>query len=568
MTSETKNCQNCKKEFLIEEADFDFYKKIHVPAPTWCPECRLVRRMLFNDIWTLYKKKCAKCGIAMLSMYSEDKPFTAYCMPCWWGDTWDGTEYAMDYDPSKTFFSQMQELERKTPWQTLTNMYTMHVNSNYVSACGPIKNCYLTYWADYCENVIYSSYLNGLKTSSDCYRMKDSELCYESVGCNKCYRTFFSEECDSCTDTWFSRSCAGLVNCFGCINLRNKSYCIFNEQYSKEAYLKKIEEFTLASRVSLKKHKQEVLAFWDTHPRRCYIGNSLNVNVSGDYIYESKNVHDSYMVAGAEDSRFLSFISVPKAKDCYDYYGWGDGAELIYECSVVGFGANNVKFSDQCWSNAQNVEYSIYAINGCRDCFGCVNLKKKQYCILNKQYSKEDYEKLKSEIIADMDKNPYIDAKGRVWKYGEYLPSDLAPFAYNESTAGKFFPKTKEEALAEGFRWHEEKPNEYTITKEGTDAPDTIGEVSDEVLKETFGCTVCKKAYRIVKDEISLMQKINLPLPDTCFQCREKARFARTNLPRLYDRSCMKCEKPIKTSYSPDRPEIVYCEECYQQEII
>ena len=564
---ETKNCQNCKKDFTIDPEDFDFYKKIKVPPPTWCSECRAIRRMLFNNVWSIYKRNCAKCGNSTLSIYSEDKPFIVYCMPCWWGDTWDGSEYGTDYDPSKPFLQQLKELELKTPWQTLTNMYLQHVNSDYVNANGPVKNCYLTFWADYCEDVLYSSYLNGLKVSSDCYRMKDCELCYEGVGLHKCYRTFFSEELDSCTDTWFSRSCSGLVNCFGCINLRNKSYCIFNEQYSKEAYFEKIKEFNLDSRDALDEMRKKVIEFWNKYPRRYYIGHSMNVNVTGDYIYGSKNVKDSYMVTGAEDCKYVQFLSVAKTTDSYDYYGWGDGADRIYESSVVGFGASNVKFSDECWPNAMNIEYSIYAVNACKDCFGCVNLKKKQYCILNKQYTKEEYEKLKAQIISDMDINPYIDQQGRVWKYGEFLPVDLAPFAYNESNAGKFYPKTKEEALSQGFKWHDEQVTKHTITKKAQEIPDTLAEISSDIVKEVIECSTCGKAYRFVPNELSLMQKLGLPLPRQCHNCRQNFRFSRTNLPKLYDRNCMKCGKDIKTSYAPDRPEIVYCESCYQQEV-
>ncbi len=47
MKEETKTCQNCKKEFQIEPEDFAFYEKINVPPPTFCPECRMIRRMMF-----------------------------------------------------------------------------------------------------------------------------------------------------------------------------------------------------------------------------------------------------------------------------------------------------------------------------------------------------------------------------------------------------------------------------------------------------------------------------------------------------------------------------------------
>ncbi len=57
MKSETKTCQNCKKDFIIEPEDFNFYEKIKVPPPTWCPECRMVRRMVFRDYRVLHKRK-------------------------------------------------------------------------------------------------------------------------------------------------------------------------------------------------------------------------------------------------------------------------------------------------------------------------------------------------------------------------------------------------------------------------------------------------------------------------------------------------------------------------------
>jgi len=62
-------CQNCKKDFIIEPEDFNFYKKIKVPPPTFCPECRLVRRMISTNERVLYKRKCDLTGERILSMY-------------------------------------------------------------------------------------------------------------------------------------------------------------------------------------------------------------------------------------------------------------------------------------------------------------------------------------------------------------------------------------------------------------------------------------------------------------------------------------------------------------------
>ena len=49
MKSETKQCQNCKKDFIIEPDDFGFYEKIKIPPPTFCPECRMQRRLAWRN---------------------------------------------------------------------------------------------------------------------------------------------------------------------------------------------------------------------------------------------------------------------------------------------------------------------------------------------------------------------------------------------------------------------------------------------------------------------------------------------------------------------------------------
>jgi len=272
------------------------------------------------------------------------------------------------------------------------------------------------------------------------------------------------------------------------------------------------------------------------------------------------------MATDVEDSRFVEFVSMASTRDTYDYSGWGDGAERIYESATVGAGANDIKFSFQCWPGCLDVEYSLY-VASCKHIFGCANLKHKQYCILNKEYSKEEYEKLSARIREDMKINPYIDSIGRKWLYGEFLPLEFSTFAYNETLAQQFFPKTKEEVLLLGMSWFKGEGNKYTVTKKGNELPDIIAETDDSVLEEVIGCVECGKAFKITSGELNLMRKLNFPLPCACHTCREKARFSRTNLPRFYNRKCAKCGKGIKTSYAPDRPEIVYCEQCYQQEV-
>src|SRR3989344_3335423 len=247
MEAQTKNCQNCQKNFTIEPEDFNFYEKIKVPPPTWCPECRLIRRWSFINTWSLFWRNCDKCKNRTMSMNPPEDQIKVYCPNCWWVDDWDGTEYAMDYNPTRPFLEQVKELREKTPYVALESLYTSLKNSDYSNALAWSKNCYQIFWADYCENVYYSSILNGLKFSSDCLRGWESELCYGSIGVNSSYRVFFSDGVSDSVDIWFSRNCYNCTNCVGCVNLRGAKNCIFNVQYSKEEYAEKIKELGLNS---------------------------------------------------------------------------------------------------------------------------------------------------------------------------------------------------------------------------------------------------------------------------------------------------------------------------------
>jgi len=565
--NETRICQNCKKDFTIESDDFSFYEKIKVPPPTWCGECRFVRRLAFQNLWNIYWRNCNKCGDKTLSMISPDHRYVVYCPSCWWKDDWDGTENAMEYDPSRSFLEQFKELREKTPYNALSSLYTSLKNSDYSNGLAWCKDCYLIFWADYCDGVYYSSMLNGLKYSADCLRGKNSELCYESIDINKDYQTFFSEECDSCVNVWFSRNLYNCTNCIGCANMRGVSNCIFNIKYSKEDYEQKVKELRLDSWQKLQDVEKQSYEVWLENPYRSYTGNSLNLNVTGDYVYGSRNCKNVYMCDDIENCRWTQFVTVPTAKDCMDYSGWGNSASRIYESVAVGEKADSVYFSSECWPDCLNVEYGSWNIAG-KNNFGCANLKRKSYFILNKEYSKEEYERLKAKIIEDMKVNPYIDKLGREFYYGEFFPPELSSFPYNKSNAMRFFPKTKNEALSMGYEWDDTIDKIYEATMKAEALPDTLQETKEDILREIIECMNCGKGYRIVKGELDLLCKMNLPPPHECPKCRENKRFARLKPPKIYKRTCMKCEKEINTSFAPDRPEIVYCVGCYQGEFL
>ena len=165
MQKETKNCQNCKKDFVIESGDFDFYEKIKVPPPTFCPECRNQRRLSWRNERSLYKKKDSLTGEELISVFSSDKQFVVYGHKNWWSDKWDPMNYGGDYNFTKSFFSQFRDLLERVPALAITNINPS--NSEYCSYADGNKDSYLLFASGFNERVDYSTRIGFCKDSLD-----------------------------------------------------------------------------------------------------------------------------------------------------------------------------------------------------------------------------------------------------------------------------------------------------------------------------------------------------------------------------------------------------------------
>ncbi len=596
MNSETRNCQNCRQSFTIEPDDFAFYEKIKVPPPTWCPDCRLQRRLMFRNEHFLYKCKSDFSGKEIFSMHPVEGNRKVYENDIWYSDHWNPLSYGKEYDFSRPFFVQLKELFESVPIFALSVI--RGVNSPYSNNFDGYKNCYLVFNGNFCEDCMYGVTVGYSKNSLDLTAASKCENAYEGFWLDSCTNVFFSVQCSDSFNLWFCKSCTGCNDCIGCVNLRNKKYHIFNQAYTKEAYESKLKEFNFSSYAAVKKFRAQAREFWIPHPIK-YMQGLKNMNATGEYISNSKNTLNSYLVREAENVRYCQYMEIGPVRDCYDYTTWGSGAELLYETLNTGLGAYNVRFSDECWPEVRDTEYALYCQSS-SNLFGCVGIRKKEYCILNREYSKEEYEKLRKKIIEHMHAMPYIDARGNAYRYGEFFPPMFSPFPYNHTPAHEHFPLTSEQAAREGCFWKSSEDKGYAITKKATELPDDIAEVPDSITQEIVLCEDwekneasaqahnCTKAFRILPQELSFYRRFNLPLPRKCHNSRHNERLRHRNSVRLHQRTCDckgsgvekgyqnasshfhgagACSNIFQTAVNLDRPEIVYCEACYQAEV-
>ena len=131
MKSETRKCLNCTLDFLVESEDFNFYEKMKVPPPTWCPDCRAMRRLMWRNERSLHHNKCAFSGNEIVSMFAPENKLVVYERDIWWSDKWNPLDYGREYDFSKPFFKQYKELLHRVPLANLGNRNV--VNSKYVN---------------------------------------------------------------------------------------------------------------------------------------------------------------------------------------------------------------------------------------------------------------------------------------------------------------------------------------------------------------------------------------------------------------------------------------------------
>ena len=211
---------------------------------------------------------------------------------------------------------------------------------------------------------------------------------------------------------------------------------------------------------------------------------------------------------------------------------------------------------------ARNLNDSYYCTwcDFCSDCFACEWLKHKKYCIFNKQYTKEEYEQLVPKIIEHMQKT---------WEWWQFFPINNSPYPYNKSLAQEYYQLNKENIVKIRWSWSDDEVDFPKVSKiiNAQMLPDTIDKIPDDVLNWAIKCEVSWVPFMIIPQELEFYRKYNIPLPHLHPDERHKVRMKERNDKALHGRHCNKCNKDIQTSYSPDSPEVVYCEECYLKEI-
>ncbi|MBT5015938.1 hypothetical protein HN748_02585 [Candidatus Peregrinibacteria bacterium] len=518
-------CTLCKKSFEVSKEEAAFCGKMKVPTPAQCPTCCQRQLFALRNEQSLYQRPCDCCKKPMIAMFPEESPYTVYCSDCWWNDQFEARDYGQEFDFSRPFFDQLNELMRRAPIANLA--IGDSENSDFTNYAMWNKNCYLISSSDYNQDCYYSTYIFRCADCADCLFTDDSELCYESIDSKNCYGSAFLQDCSTCTESFFCFNCRGAQNLLGCVNVKNQNYQIFNKKVTKEEF-EKVKNDVLTSPESVLEFRKKFYEFKRKFLHRG-VQTEHSVDCVGDRLTRCKGCVNSFDLVESQDCLNCSLGF--KARDCMNSVGLPD-AELCYGCIGVP-GDYNLRFCVLVWPKSSFLDYSLFC-RASSNCFGCVGLHKNEYCILNKQYTREEYEKIVPRIIEHMKETQ---------EWGQFLPPQVVPFAYNETLAQDYFPLNREQAEELGYRWQEES----AIT----------------AVEGALSCRHCESSYQITEQEKRLYGKLGLPKPDSCPKCRHKIRIRLRNPRNLWERKCSKCSEDLQTSFSPQKTEPICCERCY-----
>lgn len=301
----------------------------------------------------LYHRICDLSKKNIISNYSQDKPYIVYHQSEWFSDRWDPMDYGRDFDFSRPFFEQYKELFESVPRIGLDQGVNME-NSDFNNYADDLKDCYMNSDTIGSRSCYYNSSVFGSEDCVDCCYMNDSRECYECLSCKNCHGLQFSRNSENCNNSAFLKDCNGCDNCFCSVNLTNKQYHIFNTPYSKTNYEKKKQELLKQkSRGSLEIDFQD---FIRKNPLK-YANIVGSENVSGDYLFNSRNCKSSYVLNNADNVAYSYIAS--NAHDCHDCEA-EVGVSWSYNTLVTGGNSSNCLFSIAGWENCKYLIYSDY----------------------------------------------------------------------------------------------------------------------------------------------------------------------------------------------------------------
>jgi len=563
--AERRSCSWSWLDFPIFERDIELLKHMQVavwsqtfalPLPTESFHWRQFNRMLFRNERILYKRLCTETGESIISIYAPEYQWAVCTQKYRWSDDWNPLEYGQKIDFTQTFNEQFKTLYDAVP--KMATSIQESENCTYTNSTGDSKDCYMSFRCHYCSDTLYSYRPNRSSSCVDCFQVKNCERLYECIECNDCQMSMYLKNCSWCFNSKFLIDCEWCHDCFMCCNLANASYCISNKKYTKEEYEKIMSTLKVLTHEQLKSlvHKWNLL---ESKTMYASVSQLKCESCIGSSLVECADCFMTFMMKWCVWSRW-AWDNV-NYKSSMDNYSWGD-SELCYTTSATKK-SYRTNFTLRV-KNCTNVLYSMFCFD-CNECFWCVWLRNKEFCIFNTQYTKDEYAQLVAKLITHMQETH---------EWWRFFDPCVSAFPINDTVAYESFPLY--EAILPDWRnvsldprgqgkillsgtekivsakldvWRKQfetlrrtKETEVNIPEHAdilrwTELPESILEVDDDILEKIIVCSVSWRPYRIVPQELQFYREWWIPLPRIHPDMRHQARSKHMSARELFLRT-------------------------------
>ena len=411
---------------------------------------------------------------------------------------------AKDFNINKSFFNNFRELFTEMKLPNLLH-FLENENSDYSDVLVWWKNCYLSNIVTSSENVLYSF---SVKNSDNIFNSiavwKNTSNVFSSSWIDNGFNIFFSKYIINSNNIWFSSNLVWCSECIKCDNLENKKYYINNKKYSKLDYQEKKKKIL--------KNKDFFYNYYLKLINKSKSFNSKNTN--WNFILNWEDIENWYFISDTKNGKNIMFWWWNSENiNNYNVFTWWSWKNIDIYWTMWSWMWNENIYNSIHIAYWNNIYYSYYLTN-CSYCIWCIWLKNKSYCILNKQYTKEEWEKLAVQIFEQMEND---------WTLWDFFPWELNPFYFNDTVAGLIGWFKKEDVEKDWYMWRDEEIKidipEWVEVIKTTDLDkyqwfdsDWNWRINPEILKLVI---VDEKGnyYRIVKMEYDFLVKHGLPLP-------------------------------------------------------
>jgi hypothetical protein len=466
-------CKITGEELIHSELELEIYQQFDAVPPPLTKKERL--RLLFSYLSGGHFFWREVSGKKVYSVYPKSNQLSVID-----ASDYEGSEIALEYNPKESLISQIFTLLCQT---TRPHFHGKNVNESFgVESVSNISKSSLVLFSGSSSGCFASEFVTNSTNIGSSLLVDGSDSCLSSYALRDCKRLAYSANCTHCNDSYFIANCVDSNFCILSSGLQGQEYYVGNEFVGKEGFEKALLELELhtSAGIELARSKFNKLVPRDSIKLRDF----LNTGKNSSNIFSGVSISNCADLVGYSGEIKNSVLCV----DC------GDKAERLFNCI-------------RCSDNVSDLTYCFDCKNS-RELIGCVGIEGGEYLILNQQYSKSEYFKLKDEIIT-------LLKRKRNW--GVPMGFKFSDFAYNGSLAQHLFPLTRVQVGMFEIMWDEDVEtlmvdrllNSPEILEQIQDTPTKLAE-SIESSDGVFVCELSGRLFRFLPGELNLHQALKI----------------------------------------------------------